>query len=280
MLINRRHIFLKNKELISHFSFKPPLAVSSELNNEACFIIPINAVGKIYRQDGKKDVSQNEGVLMRCGHYVNKWGAINDGEIAEVIIIRFFPDILNSILETDISSSLNKIQSVKRRVSSAKIELDELLRKYLDSLMFYFENPQLVTDELAMLKIKELTLLLLNSKQDNPINELILNLFQPIKYSLKEIVDANLFEDLSMDELASLSNMSTPTFKRNFKKHMEISPGQYINNKRLESAAAQLRNTSKNILEIAFDCGFNDANYFSKAFSKKYGSPPSQFRKA
>ena len=91
-------------------------------------------------------------------------------------------------------------------------------------------------------------------------------------------MDANLFEDLSLDELASLSHMSTPTFKRKFKKHLGVSPGQYIKNKRLEAAANQLKNTNKSITAIAYDCGFNDPNYFTKSFSKEFNTTPSQFR--
>lgn len=99
-----------------------------------------------------------------------------------------------------------------------------------------------------------------------------------MKFTLQEIVDANFKENLAMEELAKLANMSISTFKRKFKNLIGESPGVYIRKKRLNWASSQLRGTNKSITDIAFDAGFRDPNYFSKVFSKHSGYSPSQYR--
>ncbi|MEM8890596.1 MAG: AraC family transcriptional regulator, partial [Bacteroidota bacterium] len=94
----------------------------------------------------------------------------------------------------------------------------------------------------------------------------------------KEIVDSNAYEKISMDELAALANMSTPSFKRKFKESMGESPGQYIKKLRLEKAAHMLNTSTELIASIAYECGFSDPNYFSKSFQAVYGLSPKQYR--
>jgi len=238
----------------------------------------INVQGKIYRQDGHKEVKEKEGVLMKCGQYINKWRSMDANQNSEVVIIRLLPNILEQIFDNDLQKSLKHSLSRKNKSTTEVIPLDNLLLRYLESLFFYFDNPELVSDEIVMLKVKELVLLLLKTPQSNPIKELFLRLYEPNKFSLQEIVDANYLEDLSLEEIAGLANMSIATFKRKFKQYVGDSPGNYIRKKRLQLAANELLYTKKSISEIAFDCGFNDSNYFAKAFSKQFGKSPTAYR--
>lgn len=261
---------------MSHFTFTPPLTAVSDLQNEACFIFPIDTEGNIYRRDGKIKVKPDEGVLMKCGTYVNKWSTIADKNVAEVVIIRISPRVIEAISESRAFELVkSKTASLK---TSATINLTILMQKYLDSLFFYFDNPSLVHDALVSLKVEELTMLLLNSDEPNPVIELISHLFETEKYDLKKVVDANVLENLSLDELASLCNMSTPSFKRKFKALIGSPPAQYIKQRKLAQAAKMLKGTDKTVATIAYDCGFESPNYFSKSFHKEYGYSPIQYR--
>ncbi len=279
MIKSERHILLDKNPVISHFSFSPPLVATADLKNEACFIFPINAEGNIYRTDGKKTVKTNNGILMRCGSYINKWESVDKSKDAEVVIIRFLPEILSQILDSDLQVSIKDNYDEKlQKNSSAVVPLDILLQKYLESLFFYFDNPQIVSTEIALLKIKELSLLLLKTNSPNPVKNLFLSLFEPAKFTLQDVVDANFRENLSMEELAKLSNMSISTFKRKFKNLIGEPPGSYIRKKRLEWALSMLKNSTVSVSDIAFDAGFEDPNYFSKVFSKHFGLSPSRYR--
>ena len=163
MVLNQRHMELGGKTVISHFTFKPPLVAASDLENQACFIFPINTKGNIYRQQGKTEVETGQGVLMKCGTYVNKWHQINAEEEAQVVILRLLPEVVEAALDGRISSQVQ--QKLKGKRSTAVVDLDKMMYSFLENLFFYFENPSLVNDELVVLKLKELTLLLLNSNE-------------------------------------------------------------------------------------------------------------------
>ena len=53
----------------------------------------------------------------------------------------------------------------------------------------------------------------------------------------------------------------------------------YVNSQRIELAKTLLANEKFSILEIAFQIGYNDANYFSNIFKKHVGISPSRYRK-
>ncbi len=276
MILTQKHMKLSGKAVISHFTFHPPLIASSDLKNEACFIFPINTEGKLYRVDGKTDVYKDQGVLMKCGTYINKWYGLDPSKVAEVLILRLSPEIMEDAIDVRIGGMVRERLDSKR--TTALVKIDVLLHRFLEGLFFYFDHPELVNDELVVLKIKELTLLLLNAKDSNPIIQLLTTLFDRDKYSIKEIVDTHLYENLSIENYAQLCNLSVSSFNRKFKKAFTRTPFQYIKTKRLEKAAHLLLNTDEAISHIGYTCGFNDPTYFTKSFKSMYLESPSLYR--
>jgi len=84
---------------------------------------------------------------------------------------------------------------------------------------------------------------------------------------------------MEIKDFANIANRSLSTFKRDFKKHYNTSPGKWITNRRLERAKAFLETTDKAISEVAFECGFKNASHFSRVFKKKFNTSPSAFLK-
>ena len=153
-----------------------------------------------------------------------------------------------------------------------------LVKKYIESLLFYFENPVLVSEELMILKLKEIILLILNTEDAPAIIEIMHNLFSPKEFSFKDIIESHILSPLNSSDLAQLSNKSLASFKREFKKIYDDSPANYIKNKRLEKAAELLIVSDIPISSIAYDCLFNDIAHFSSSFKTKYKLTPSQYR--
>ena len=135
-----------------------------------------------------------------------------------------------------------------------------------------------MSDELLKLKIKELLLLL--SKTDNVgiIKTLLAGMFDPLEINFKEVIEANIYNNLSVQDLAELTNLSLSSFKREFEKHFSSSPAKYIKRRKLEKATKLLKNTELRITDVAFDSGFNDLAHFSKSFQSEYGLAPSDYR--
>ena len=57
-----------------------------------------------------------------------------------------------------------------------------------------------------------------------------------------------------------------------------LAPDCHLRKMRLQRAAVLLKTTDKNVSEIAYEVGFSDPNYFSRAFHEEFGEAPSAMR--
>ena len=74
--------------------------------------------------------------------------------------------------------------------------------------------------------------------------------------------------------------MSTNHLAKLFRTMTGLSTQKYLTMRRMKLAKELLSRTSDGIAEIMEQCGFNDANYFSRYFRKCQGMSPSQYREA
>jgi AraC-like DNA-binding protein len=92
-------------------------------------------------------------------------------------------------------------------------------------------------------------------------------------------INANLDKPLPVGELAGILGMSRAHFSRRFGESEGLPPAEFVLQQRLQRAAKLLTNTAfLPVKEVAILCGFEDANYFSKAFRRIYGINPTEFR--
>ena len=84
--------------------------------------------------------------------------------------------------------------------------------------------------------------------------------------------------DISVSEVAENAGFSLDYFSRIFLAHTGFTVSGYINYQRLKKAAIRLRMTNDSILETALNVGFESHEGFIKAFKKRYGMAPSEYR--
>ena len=84
---------------------------------------------------------------------------------------------------------------------------------------------------------------------------------------------------LDIEAVCGVAFISVSSLQRAFAKHFGMSPKQYLIQHRMNRALELLTENELSVKEISFVCGFTDEKYFSRAFKKKYGCSPSQFRK-
>lgn len=92
-------------------------------------------------------------------------------------------------------------------------------------------------------------------------------------------IDAHYDEDLSLNELSNIVELSSTHINRLFQSELKISPMQYLIQVRLEQAKKLLLNNEYTISQVASKCGFNSSAYFSKMFKKYYNATPKEFAK-
>lgn len=84
--------------------------------------------------------------------------------------------------------------------------------------------------------------------------------------------------NFTVEALAQKMGLHYNYFSQLYKKETGTPPKKAIDTARLDAATKMLKFTDKTIKEIAFECGFSDELYFSRAFSKKFNVSPKKFR--
>ncbi|TRM53845.1 GlxA family transcriptional regulator [Achromobacter sp. LC458] len=93
------------------------------------------------------------------------------------------------------------------------------------------------------------------------------------------LMEVNLKEPLSLEELAQLSGASQRQLQRLFREHLGTTPKQHYLSLRLRHARALLRQTPMSITHITTACGFQSPCHFSKTYRAVYGAAPSSERR-
>jgi AraC-like DNA-binding protein len=94
----------------------------------------------------------------------------------------------------------------------------------------------------------------------------------------KDLADARYFEPLDVDDLARAARLSRAHFSREFRRAFGESPHAYLLTRRMERAAALLRNTDHSVAEICFSVGLQSVGSFTTSFRRLYGVSPTAYR--
>ena len=93
-----------------------------------------------------------------------------------------------------------------------------------------------------------------------------------------EFINSNLGERLTLEALAKKCFYNPSYFSRCFKERLGMTLVEYISRARAERAAALLCDGTLTVNEIAELCGFTDRSSLYRAFSKRYGMTPKEYR--
>ena len=99
---------------------------------------------------------------------------------------------------------------------------------------------------------------------------------------MKEIIDyieENFNEEITTSDLCKHFGYTVPYFCKKFKGYTGLTPMNYLKVYRMEKAYSLMKKTNLKINEIAFNCGFSDANYFTRCFTAHFGFPPTKYVK-
>lgn len=95
------------------------------------------------------------------------------------------------------------------------------------------------------------------------------------KYVRNHFTDA----EMPLSNVASLINMTVPSFCRYFKRHTNKTFTQFVNEFRIVHSTKLLSETDDPISTICYDSGFNNFSHFNRHFKKVTGKSPTQYRK-
>jgi transcriptional regulator GlxA family with amidase domain len=101
---------------------------------------------------------------------------------------------------------------------------------------------------------------------------------QPKLTEAVTLMEANLEEPLSTDEIAQLAGVSRRQLERLFKQYLGSLPSRYYLELRLNRARQLLLDTNYSIVQVGLMCGFSSGSHFSTAFGALFGNTPREER--
>lgn len=96
---------------------------------------------------------------------------------------------------------------------------------------------------------------------------------------ISEYIDSHYFEELTVEKLAAMCNMSHSTFSMNFYRRYNMTCKEYITATRINAAENMLLFSSHDVSFIAREVGYPDCSYFIRCYKKIKGITPKQARK-
>ena len=94
----------------------------------------------------------------------------------------------------------------------------------------------------------------------------------------RDLADARYAEPLNVDDLAAAAGLSRAHFSREFRRAFGVSPHAYLLTRRLERAAALLRNTDNSVAEVCLAVGLQGIGSFTTSFKRAFGKTPTEYR--
>ena len=219
--------------------------------------------------DGTYDLRQGDCTFVRKGASIVE----QFFETGSCFIFFFMPD--EFISETLQNKKLSASGPQKQIPSVIPIKDNAIVQSFFLSMSSYFSSNREPDQALLQLKFKELVLTLADDTSNNDL----LNYFhsltqQPRTASLQQVMEENFCFNLKLEEFARLNARSLSAFKRDFENLYHTTPGKWLMEKRLNHALQLLSNKGKTVSEAAFECGFESASHFSRAFRQRFGTSP------
>lgn len=236
-----------------------------------------------YVIDGRKAWHTTHGVYdLQKGScvFVQKGASIIEQffDIGFCLVLFFIPD---EFICDALKSRTVPIHKMDKKYSTViHLNTSETLKTFFLSMSSYFASTKEPDKGLLELKFRELILTLADDQQNAELLSYFCSLMhEPQAASLKRIMEDNYCFNLTLEQYAQLCNRSLSAFKRDFQKVMHTTPGKWLLEKRLNHAHMLLMNKEKNVNEVAFESGFENASHFTRAFKTRYQITPSAIRK-
>lgn len=197
---------------------------------------------------------------------------------AEAIVVYFNKDIFGPIFyELKETQKINNLFNQAIRGLSITGKTNELVAKKLEKLV-HKKNFEIIIGLFEILSIlsESNDISFVNNEayipaNDQTKNDRLSDVFEYVKNNFKQ--------DISLDEIAQIANLTPTSFCRMFKAKTQKHFVEYLNEIRVSNACKYLIETDMGMSEIAYECGYKTASNFNKLFKKLTGTTPKEYRK-
>lgn len=185
---------------------------------------------------------------------------------------------------SDRSYAADGAESIDSRICARIIHVPINERRSIESALdkLYEEQENASTGWKCSMSARLISLLIKYSRmhekqwesKSKPIGEYYGCIYKILRY-----IDENYANDISMNDLSSVTGLSADYMSRRFKETLHMPPSEYLRKFRISRAMELLCTTDLSVAEIAFRTGFSDVSLFSRVFKQFVGLPPASYRK-
>lgn len=214
-------------------------------------------------------------LLLSAGNYLYT-ERFKPNERIKSIMVYFDDHFLQQVIGQIQSGQVRVNQQVYSKTSFAVFEKDNYLISFIESLQSLLDN-HIFSHLLQVNKLNELLLYLYTRYPEILESFQFVSVQRPEEERIKQVMEQNLLNRLSVSELAFLCYMSLPTFKRKFQQLYHQSPAKWMQERRLEKAAILLRVNGTKPSEVYLEAGYENHSSFSHAFKDHFGVLPKDY---
>ncbi|MEJ5089403.1 helix-turn-helix domain-containing protein [Sphingobacterium faecium] len=219
----------------------------------------------------KYTVEKNDMILLKKATAVkyHKFGNVENDHIYDSLMFSIKDDLLKSFL----SSSEVKVSKPEGEIKTGVYPMNACLVAFAHSMKPYFFNDSVVHPGQLRLKIMELLYDVAECNRNMFLQ--ILQLHEPVRTDIRNVVEQHYASPVSVSELAYLSGRSLSSFKRDFQNIYNVAPATWIREKRLEKAKDMLETTALSVSDVCYSLGFENVSHFSRIYKEFHGQAPS-----
>ena len=197
---------------------------------------------------------------------------------AKAIVVYFNKDIFGSTFyELKETQKINTLFNQAVRGLSISGKTNKLVAKKLEKLV-HKKDFEIILGlfEILSLLSQSTDISFINNEAYTAANDQTKN---DRLSSIFEYVKNNYNQDISLNEIAKIANLTPTSFCRMFKLKTKKNFVEYLNEIRVSNACKYLIETDMNMSEIAYKCGYKTASNFNMLFKKLTGTTPKEYRK-
>ncbi|PSL25441.1 helix-turn-helix domain-containing protein [Chitinophaga ginsengisoli] len=232
----------------------------------------------VYYAEKQAVIDNSQFLLLSSGNCIMSEKHISEEGIYKSVMLSFEPNVLSGFF-------LKYPQACPERPENNAVgepflvfNKDGFLRNFIDSLWLMLERGKPLSRDMKQLKFEELLLYMADHYPQQ-----LLSLRVTVQETSEDIVirksaETNLYNNVTVEELAFLCNMSLSTYKRKFSKVYGTSPTKWFLQKRMEMAATMLLARGEKPSEIYHKVGYENHSSFTQSFKQIYGVTPSEYQ--
>ncbi|TNJ45277.1 helix-turn-helix transcriptional regulator [Tamlana fucoidanivorans] len=220
-------------------------------------------------------VKENQSIFVRKGAFKNQQ-YFEEG----FCVLMFFmkDDFIRRCVKEDISSEIKTLKQISHPNFIYRIHVSESLETLYHSFFSYLKEGKQISQKIIELKFREMLLNICSSQSNSDIKNVFYTIAQNVDGTIERVMEEQFIYNLKVDEFARLCGKSMSSFKREFQKIYNTTPGKWLLAKRLNLASNLMLSTDFTIQQICYDCGFESDSHFIRSFKNEFGVTPKQWK--